>query len=741
MARFTSIQTNFSTGELDPLLRARVDLQAYSNALEEATNVVVQPQGGIRRRPGTRYVMSLPNSSSESAANGVRLVPFEFSTSDSYMLCFTHNRMHVFKNGAQILDINGGSPDYLDTSGVGLTGARLGIINWTQSADTLIVVHPDIQPIKIVRGATDASWTATAITFDTVPRYAFTVTNEAGRAVTLTPSAVSGKVNLTASGAAFHNGLTGTATAGGASTITLPAAAIATDDIYNGSTITITGGTGSGQARIISDYVGATKVATVSVAWTTQPDNTSTFGIANLIGQYVNAEPQGRAKIVAFTSTTVVKAITEFPFFNTTAIADSAWSFELGYEDVWSNTRGWPLSVTFHEGRLYFGGSDSRPSTVWGSRVGDFFNFEPGEGLDDESVEATLDTNTFNSIVDITSARDFQVFTTGGEFFCPQNGLEPITPTSFFMKGVTRNGARTGIRVLQLESGTLYIQRQGKSLEEFAYTDTQATYVSSKVSLLSGHLLRTPTRMALRRSVATDENDLLLIVNQADGSIAAFSLLRIQNVIAPAEWTTDGEFLDVGIDITTIYTVVKRTINSTTQYYIETFDGDIQTDCAKTGGAAASVSMSHLEGKSVQIILDGALQAAQQVPSGGTVTFSRSSTTSYQVGMNYTVQAVTMPADIKIAAGTRLAYQKRILEVNAIVKDTQHMVINDNEVTFRNFDNQNTLDDPVPEFTGTKTIDGILGYTTEGKITIKQTIPLKMTLLGLEYKISTYPGA
>ena len=91
MARFVSVQTNFSTGELDPLLRARVDLAAYANALEEATNVVIQPQGGARRRPGTKYVVDLPNSSTPSAGNGTRLVPFEFSTSDSYMLCCTAN--------------------------------------------------------------------------------------------------------------------------------------------------------------------------------------------------------------------------------------------------------------------------------------------------------------------------------------------------------------------------------------------------------------------------------------------------------------------------------------------------------------------------------------------------------------------------------------------------------------------------------------------------------------------------
>jgi len=666
MARFTSIQTNFSTGELDPLLRARVDLQAYANALEEATNVVVQPQGGIRRRPGSKYIISLPNSSSESVANGVRLVPFEFSTSDSYMLCFTHNRMYVFKNAVQQLDINAGTIDYLDTSSVGLTGARLANLTWTQSADTLILCHQDINPVKIVRGANDSAWTASALSFDSIPKYAFTIStsNPSG---TLTPSAVSGKVTLTAS--------TGTP-----------------------------------------------------------------FSAAS-VGQYINASPQGRAKIVKYTSATVVDAIVEFPFFNTSAIANGSWEYESGYEAVWSSGKGWPRSVTFHEGRLFFAGSKSRPSTVWGSKVGLFFDFEPTEGLDDDALEATLDTNTFNAIVDVTSGRDLQIFTTGGEFYCPQEGLEPITPTNFFMKAVTRNGAKEGVRVQQLESGTLFLQRQGKSLNEFAFTDTQLTYVTSKISLLAGHLLKSPTRMALRRSVATDENDLLLIVNSTGGTIAAFSLLRVQNIIAPSEFTTDGEYLDVGVDLTTIYTVVKRTINSTTQYFVEVFDDSLQLDSAKSGGAAASVSMSHLVAKSVQVILDGAVQAAQTVPGGGTVTFPRSAASSYQVGLNFTTQAVTMPADIKIASGTRLAYQKRILEVNAIVKDTQHMVINDNEVTFRNFDTQNTLDDPVPEFTGTKTIDGILGYTTEGKITIKQTIPLKMTLLGLEYKISTYPGA
>jgi hypothetical protein len=717
-----------------------VDLTAYANALEKATNVVCQPQGGIRRRPGTRYITSLANTGADSAANGVRLVEFEFSTSDSYMLCFTHNRMYIFKNKVLITNINGTGNPYLSTSSVGLVGSTLANIVWTQSADTLIVVHPDIAPIEIVRGANDSLWTAGAIAFESIPKYNFTSSlyNPAG---TLTPSAVAGKVTLTASEADVSD----TAQAGSTSTtIVLAAGSSATNDVYNGRYIRITGGTGNGQLRVITDYVGATKTATVSPAWTTTPSVTSTYTISifssSSVGQYINVSPQGRAKIVRFTSGTVVDAITEFPFFNNSAIATGDWDYESGYEAVWSSSKGYPRSVTFHEGRLFFGGSKSRPSTIWGSKVGLFFAFEATEGLDDDAVEATLDTNTFNAIVDIISGRDLQVFTTGGEFYVPQSGLDPITPTNFFVKTASRNGTQQGVRVQQLESGTLFVQRQGKSLNEFAYTDTQATYVTQKISLLAGHLLKGPSRLALRRSVATDENDLLLMTNTEDGTMAVFSLLRAQNVIAPSEFiTVDGAYIDVSVDISTIYTVVRRNVNGADQYYVEAFEDGLLTDSAKTGtGVVTTVTMPHLVTETVNIIEDGSVQANQVVPAGGTVTLPRATASSYEIGLPITVLARTMPVDLKLQTGTRLGFKKRIVEVNALVVETQHMRINDKLISFRQFGD--ILDEPVAEFTGTKTLHGILGYSQEAKITISQDIPQKMTLLGMEYKVATHQG-
>ena len=653
MARFVDIQTNFTSGELDPLVRSRIDLDAYKNGLETARNVICQPQGGVHRRPGTKFITELGGS----PENGVRLVHFEFSINDSYMLAFTNNQMYIFKDKVLQTNINGSGNNYLTTT---IASARLDAMCFTQSADTLIVVEEDMEP-KVITRTSDTNWSIANITFDSVPQYAFTLatSNPAG---TITPSDVSGKVTITATSGVF---------------------------------------------------------------------------ISGHVGQYINAEPQGRARIVEFVSSTVVNVVTEFPFFGTTAIASSDWELETGYEDVWSAGKGYPRTVTFHQGRLFFGGSKSRPSTIWGSKVGLFFDFKPVEGLDDDAVEATLDTNTFNAIVDMISGRDLQIFTSGGEFAVIQEGLTPITPTSFFLSTTSRNGTKEGVRVKQLESGVLFIQRQGKQLAEIAYSDTFLTYVTSKISLLSGHLLKGPKRMDLRRSVNTDENDLLFIVNEDDGSMAVFSLLRSQNVIAASEFTTIGSYLDVGVDITDIYIITERDDNGTDKYYVEVFEENLLTDSAVTGGAVASLNASHIDGATVNVLSDGLVEENQTADS--VVTFANTPTTSCEVGLPISVEVKTMPIDLKVVGGTRIGFKKRIVEVNALLYETQNLVINGNLVPIRTL-GDDALDSPVPEFTGTKVLHGILGYSNEGQITVTQSAPLKMTLLGLEYKIATHQG-
>ena len=658
MPRLTLIQTNFSSGEIDPLLRARVDLDQYKNAAERLENVLVQPQGGVRRRGGLKHLLQLPGGANPQ--DGTRMIPFEFNVDDSYMLVFTNQRMYVFRDKTLITNINGSGNDYATVTAV--TSSILSTMCWTQSADTLILTHKDINPIRILRGATNADWAVSNLAFDSIPKYAFTlsVSNPAG---TITPSGTDGSITITASSAVFS---------------------------------------------------------------------------AGSVDQYINAEPQGRARIVAYKSTTSVEAVTEIPFFNTNAIANGKWELESGYEDVWSASKGWPRTCTFHEGRLYFGGSRTRPSTMWGSKVGLYFDFKPDQVYDDDAVEATLDTNTLNVIVDMISGRDLQVFTSGGEFYVPQSGLDPITPTNFFVKAVSRNGSREGMRVQQLQSGTIYVQRQGKSLNEFLYSDQTLSYVSTSISLLSSHLINTPVELSLRKATSTDESDALFMLN-GDGTVTVYSILRQQNVVAPSRFTTDGLFKDVGVDIEDIYFVVKRTFDGTDYYFVESIDTSTFTDCAFVGGAAAGASSLPHEGKSLNVICDGNVLANETVASGA-VTFDRASTTSYEVGLPYTVQVKTLPIEPRIASGVRTGYRKRILEVNALLYETQHLKINNVLVPIRTLDTSGVLDESTPLFTGTKVINGLLGYSKDGQITVTQELPLRMTLLGLEFKLSVYGG-
>ena len=651
MSRAVTIQTNFTTGEVDPLLKSRIDINQYYNALDQARNVLIQPQGGIERRPGLQFIFEVPSAANPQ--NGMKLIPFEFSTTQSYMLLFVHNRMYIFKNKELVTNINSSGNDYLTTT-IGST--VLATMDHTQSADTLIVVQEDMAPKKIVRGGAHNSWTISDISFEFVPKFNFTA-SETTINQTITPSAVDGNITITAGGNVFASGN---------------------------------------------------------------------------VNQYIEAnDGMGRARITRFVSATSVEAVVEIPFFNTSAIASGGTFIDGGYEDSWSSTKGYPRTCTFHEGRLYFGGVKSRPNTIFASRVARFFDFNPGEALDDDSIELTISTDSTNAITGMFSGRDLQIFTKGGEFFLPQSTLDPITPTNVVINGATRRGSKEGIKPVGAESGTLFIQRAGKSLREFLFSDVELSYISNNISLLSSHLLKSPSDMALRKATSTTDGDLLLIVNETDGSLATYSILRGQNVIAPSLSTTDGEFVNVGVDVDQIYFTVKRTISSADKYYVECFNDDNTTDSAKlySGGSKPSTTtvtgLSHLEGKTVKVIADDQMQLDKTV-SSGQIVLDAVPTTYVEIGLNYTPTIKTLPVELKLSSGNIVAQKKRIVEATANLYLSQNLTLNGNDLLFVAGD----------FFTGKKRKKPMLGYDRDGQMTFSQSAPLFFTLLGVEYKVS-----
>ena len=270
-----------------------------------------------------------------------------------------------------------------------------------------------------------------------------------------------------------------------------------------------------------------------------------------------------------------------------------------------------------------------------------------------------------------------------------------------------------------------------------SFTDTEQAYNTASLTLLSSHLLNTPTDLAIRRSTSTEETDRLFLVNSGNGEMIVFSLLRSQNVIAPSRIITSGNFLAVSIDVDTTYVAIKRTINSVDKYHIEVFDETLHTDSAVTGtGSNASATASHLPSTTIDILNDGIVEAQQTTNGSGQVTFARASTSSYEIGIPYDIEIKTMPVQIQGGSSVSMkGVKKRILEVNADLHLTQAMSINDQVVAFRSF-GEDVLDSSVVPYTGIKTIGPLLGFDYLGEITITQSVPLDFNLLALDYKIS-----
>ena len=99
MARSAPSISAFVSGELSPRLEGRVTLEKYQTGLADLTNMIVLPQGGATRRPGTEFLGEVKSSSVKN-----RLIPFQFKTTDTYILVFGDQTMRVIRNGSQVLN-------------------------------------------------------------------------------------------------------------------------------------------------------------------------------------------------------------------------------------------------------------------------------------------------------------------------------------------------------------------------------------------------------------------------------------------------------------------------------------------------------------------------------------------------------------------------------------------------------------------------------------------------------------
>ena len=195
MARTTLALTSFVSGEFGNKLTGRTDFDKYQSAAKTMENFLVHPQGAATRRVGTQFIASVKTASAKT-----RLIPFEFSTTQTYILEFGNNYIRFFKDKGQIL--SGGSAYEISTP---YLTAELFDIKFAQSADVMYICHPNHEVMKLSRTG-HTSWTLAQVDFTDGP---YLATNSTTTTLTPAQSATGSGVNITASAVTGINGGSG----------------------------------------------------------------------------------------------------------------------------------------------------------------------------------------------------------------------------------------------------------------------------------------------------------------------------------------------------------------------------------------------------------------------------------------------------------------------------------------------------------------------------------------------------
>ena len=630
MARLTTHKTSFTAGEISPRLLGRGDLRAYDNGAGKLRNVFIHPTGGISRRPGLRYL--------DTARGSGRLVAFEFNTDQVYLLAFTDQFVDIYRDDALVASIT--TP---------WTESQIPGIVWVQSADTLLVTHPDAPPKKITR-TSDVSWTIDDWSFVENQGRIFQPHHKfLGDGVTVTPSATTGSITLTASADAFQ-----------------------------------------------ADHVG------------------TRFRIENK-----------EVEITTVTSATLATATVKETLAGTSAVKD--WE-----EQAFSAVRGWPTSVSFHQDRMVIGGSRDLPNRLWLSKSSDLYNFDLGEGLDDEAIEFAILSDQVNAIRAVFSGRHLQVFTSGAEWMVTG---DPLTPANVQLRRQTRVGSPTALSVppRDVDGATLFVPRNGPGLREFLFTDVEQAYQATDLATLSQHLVEVPVDQDF------DNTRRMLFIVMETGALATVTIFRAEEVTAWSLHETAGAFRSVAVVGESPYFLVERAGGM----FIEVLDDLLNVDSGLIGGEpepkTAWSGLDHLEGETVAILADGAEHVAKTV-SGGQVTLDQPAS-EVAIGLAYAHVVEPLPPAVQTEQGSSqggrvrpVAITFRLQETAVLRLDTGRGFI---EVPFKTF-GAAVLDAPPQPFTGDKTVRA-LGWRKDGTKPlwrIEQATPLPFTLLSVTTEVT-----
>lgn len=700
MARQNTIQGSFSSGELSPKLFGRVDLDRYTSGVADLTNFIILPQGGVYRRNGTIFASEVKTSANQSW-----LFPFEVSDLAAYILEMGNLYARFYVNGGQLL--SGMTPVELVTP---YAYTDLPLLDFTQSADTMFLVHPNIKP-KLLTRTSVSSFALTDFNYQDGPY--MTLNTDPSKTMKM----VSQPPNTTD----------------------------APDPSQTGTF-----------------YYGAT---TVSATGHTPFASTD-------VGRWIRLRYKNcwaAMQITGFTSNVLVSVnVVQFMPSSSALDGKDLQDWRLG---SWSNTTGWPSTVTFHEGRLAFGCTATEPDGFWESQS-DLYNiFSPTESdvsvIDSDGIGYTIASNKVNAIQWLISARTLLLGTLGSEWAIRSTSTStPITPTNICVQQQSSFGSKK-VKPYQIGVATISVQKTGRKLREQVYDFSNDSFISSDISLLSEHLFRKGGGIV--QACYQQEPDSVWWGVRADGTLIGMTYLKDQKIVGFHKHIIGGSFNGGQAVVEScaviphpdgsqdqLWLIVKRTIGGQTKRYVEYMDKPFQpeddvsktdmnfVDCNITysGSATKTINgINHLAGEVVSVLGDETARPDGTVSGGGQILL-QDAASLVRVGYGYISNLQTMPVNVAGEAGTAQGKLKRIDRLFMRFYQSIGCVVGPTETSLKNLifvTTSGAMDISPPLYSGIKDIYVPDQHNYDGVIIVRQTQPYPLTILALMPQLVVSP--
>lgn len=694
MRTVDSILTNFTAGELSPNMYGRTDIEKYYNGCMTMENFLVLPQGGAYRRPGSRYVASV-----KTASAFTRLVPFIFSTTQSYILEFGNLYIRVYYDGGQV---QSGSTVYEVVTPY--TTAQLPDLKFAQSADTLYIVHPSHEPRQLTRTA-HTTWTLTALAWENGPfmkdnsddSHTMTVTSYFGstglygQTVTVTSSDDLFtandvgrwlKIGYTDPGTVIDSGAVDPSGAGyiaGPWDVDGKFELIYHFEHYEQGSVALRYSTDGGSTyqdyATLSDETSTTRV-TIEGELRSEDYNNVTpklrfYANRNTHEFYYNLKKirELRTAYLKITTYSTAKSVRAKVYRRMSQFNVPTNNWALG---AWGTTPGWPSSVTFHQGRLVFAGTTSEPSKVWMSVSDDYPNFDPGEGDEDaDAISLTPIASEVNNVIWMASKGNLLIGTAGDEWVFDGANITPTNPPH--ARRETNFGSAKWQAVIA-NGYVVFVQDGEKIVRQVQYDYDSDTYLAIDLTAMSDHITGDGiSYLAYLKSPWST-----IWTCRDDGELIGLTYVPEHKVFAWHRHELGGDVESVACIPGEIWVVVKRTINGATVRYIErilpwdgTLNNSVFMDCAAeySGTATATITgLSYLEGETVGVISNGKYVGTKVVDSGA-ITLDATTTHAW-VGLPYTSTLKTINIEHANPPGTSQGAKRRIVHAVARLVNT-----------------------------------------------------------------------